>query len=194
MRKLVAVLLVVLAACSTTQVKDSWKDPAFAGPALKQVMVIGVGGIEANRRSFEDGFAKALSEAGVRASTSYASIPATRGVPHDRVVAAARQSGAEGVLVARVMKRDVALTPSYGSPQFARAGFGAWYGSAHLPVATDAIDTYDVLTIETSLWSLTADKPVWTGTTQVSDPRNVAASTAELAKSLIARMKADGVI
>jgi hypothetical protein len=44
------------------------------------------------------------------------------------------------------------------------------------------------------VWNPASDKPVWTGTAQVTDPRNVAASTAELAKTLIARMKADGVI
>jgi hypothetical protein len=186
-------LLVVLAACSATQLKETWKDPAFAGPAPKQLMVIGVSRNDASRRTFEDEFAKALSAVGVRASPSYPQLPGTAAIPQERIVATARQSGAEGVLVMRVLKRDVALTPSYGSPQFASQGFGSYYRGAHVEM-TDVVDAYDVLTIEAILWNLASDKPVWSGTAQVSDPRNVAASTAELAKTLIARMKADGVI
>jgi len=192
MRTFAAVLLLALAGCSTTQVKDTWKDPAFAGPALKQVMVIGVSRSDANRRAFEDGFTKALADAGVRASPTYPDLPGTAPIPHERILATVKQSGSDGVLVARVLKRDVALTPSSGS-QVSRQGFGSYYRGAHVEMA-DFVDSYEVLTIEASVWNSASEKPVWTGTAQVTDPRNVAASTAELAKTLIARMKADGVI
>lgn len=193
MRTIAAGLLMAIAGCSTTHMKETWKDPGFAGPALKQVMVIGVSRSDANRRVFEDGFVKALGDAGVRASPGYPALPGAAAIPQERIVAAAKQSGSEGVVVVRVVKRDVQVTPSYGSPQFARAGFGSYYNGAHIEVS-DVVDTYDLLTVEASVWNLASDKPVWSGTAQVADPRNVAASTAELAKTLIGRMKADGVI
>jgi len=37
----VAIVLLWLGACATTQLTASWKDPAFSGPPLKQLLVIG---------------------------------------------------------------------------------------------------------------------------------------------------------
>jgi hypothetical protein len=45
----------LLTACATTQLKDTWKDPQFTGAALRNVLVIGVSRSSANRRVFEDG-------------------------------------------------------------------------------------------------------------------------------------------
>jgi hypothetical protein len=39
-----------------------------------------------------------------------------------------------------------------------------------------------------------SDKPVWSGTSEVYDPSSVHAATEELAKVVIGKMKAEGVI
>jgi hypothetical protein len=57
-----------------------------------------------------------------------------------------------------------------------------------------SVDVYDVLTVESTLWNMGADRPAWSGTSEVTEPKSVAAATEDLAKALIARMKADGVI
>src|SRR5262245_29027687 len=53
-------LFAVLAACATTQLQASWKDPAFTGPPMKQLLVIGAFKSDLNRRVFEDAFVGAL--------------------------------------------------------------------------------------------------------------------------------------
>jgi hypothetical protein len=72
-------------------------------------------------------------------------------------------------------------------------GYRGYYRGAYVATAPE-VDVYDVLTIESTLWSTRTDKPVWAGTSEVTDPRSVAQATEELAKVLIARMEADGVI
>ncbi len=195
MKRLTAVALLFLAACATTQLRDSWKDPAFTGPPLKRVLVVGVSKSDSNRRVFEDGFARALGAAGSQGVPSYQSLPESGTIANERVEAAVKQTGADAVLVTRVMRvaRNVDVRPGYASPGFYGGGFRGYHGSAWAAVPPD-VSAYDVLTLESTLWNMRTDKPVWSGTSEVTDPRSVAAATEELAKVLIARMKADGVI
>ena len=91
------------------------------------------------------------------------------------------------------MRRDVNVTPTYMGPGFYGAGFHGWYGGAYAMAPAD-VNVYDVLTIESTLWNMRTDKPVWSGTSEVTAPSNVAVASKELAGVLIAKMKADGVI
>jgi hypothetical protein len=184
----------LLAACSTTSVKDTWRDPAFSGPPARQVLVVGVLKGDANRRVFEDSFSRALGAAGSRGIASYPIITdSTAGISEARLVAAMKQANADAVLVTRVLRvrRDVSVTPGFGHAGFYGRGYGGWYGGM---MSAPDIDVYDVLTVESTLWNRNADKPIWSGTSEVTEPGSVAKATEDLSKALIARMKADGVI
>lgn len=188
------ILAVLLAACTTAQVKDTWKDPAHTAGPHKQLLVVGMVKSDVNRRVFEDGFASALAEAGSRGIASY---PILRqfgaGLTSEQLSGAMRQAGADAVLVSRVLRvrRDVDVTPGYAYGGFYGRGYRGWYGGG--AVGPD-IDVYDVLTVESTLWDMGADKPIWSGMSEVTAPKSVSAATADLAKALIAKMKTDGVI
>lgn len=185
----------LLAGCATTRTVDTWKDPSFTGPAFKQVMVIGVSKSEANRRVFEDGFVRALQAAGSAGAASYAVMPESGAVPNERVAEAASKTRSDAVLVTRVLRvaRNVDVRPGYAAPGFYGAGFRGWYGGTWAAIPPE-VSQYDVLTIESTLWNMRTDKPVWSGTHEVTDPRSVGAATEELARNLVAKMKADGVL
>lgn len=192
---LLAIGLAWLGACATPppQLKDTWKDPAFTGPPLKQVLVIGAFKSDANRRVFEDAFAGALKAAGTGAEPSYAMLPESGQLANERVRAAASRSGADAVLVTRVlrMRRDVNVTPAMDP--VGAGGLLSWYGGAYQTSPTD-VTVSDVLTVESTLWSVRTDKPVWSGTSEMNAPSSVAEASKALAAVLIAKMKADGVI
>ena len=192
---LMAIMLAWLGACATTQLKDSWKDPAFTGPPLKNLLVIGAFKGEVNRRVFEDAFVSALKAAGTGAEPSYQTLPEGGAIPNERVQAAVRSTGADAVLVTRLLRvrRDVNVRPSYAARGFYGAGFRGWYGGAYAMAPAD-VTVYDVLTIESTLWNMRTDKPIWSGTSEMTAPSNVAKASNELAAVLIAKMKADGVI
>jgi hypothetical protein len=195
MRILATIAIFLLAACSTTSVKDSWKDPAFAGPPVKKVMVIGVSKSDANRRIFEDGFARALQAAGVSAVPAYPELPESGAIAGDRITGAVAKTGADAVLVTRVLRvtKNVNVSPGYMAPGFYGRGYRGYYGGAWATMPPD-VNVYDVLTLETTLWNTATDKPLWSGTTELNEPKSVSAATDELANVLIAKMKADGVI
>jgi hypothetical protein len=90
------------------------------------------------------------------------------------------------------VKQNVEVTPGYAAPGFYGRGYYGYYRGG-FATAPD-VDVYEVLTIEATLWNTAADKPVWSGTMELTEPRSVAAATDTLAKGLITKMKADGVI
>jgi len=98
-------------------------------------------------------------------------------------------------MVTRLMRvrRDVNVTPSYVHSGFYGGGFRGWYGGAYAMSPAD-VTVYDVLTIESTLWNMRTDKPIWSGTSEVTAPSDIAKASQELAGVLIAKMKADGVI
>ena len=183
------------AACATAQLRDTWKDPAYTGPPLKEVLVVGVSKSDASRRVFEDGFAAAMNASGSHGIASYHSLPENGAIPNERLDQAVKKVGADGVLVTRVLrvKRNVDVTPGYMGPGFYGMGYHGFYRGAWAAMPPD-VDVYDVISLETTLWNMKTNKPVWSGMSEVTEPKNVGAATEELAKLLIGKMKADGVI
>ena len=195
MRTTLAFAALLLGACATAGIGDTWKDPAFAGPPMKKLLVVGVAGSDHSRRVFEDGFARALSAAGSGGAPSYPVMPESGAVPQARILEAIQKTGADGVMVTKVLRvrRDVEVRTMHSGPGFYGAGFRGYYGSAYSTSVSD-VATYDVITLETTVWDIRRDKPVWSGTSEVTAPKSVAAGTEELAGVLIRKMKADGVI
>jgi hypothetical protein len=185
--------LSLLVGCATVELADSWKDPAFAGPAARKVLVVGMAQSETNRRLFEDGFSQALKGAGVTAVPGYTLIPTGAAPGSDQVRDAVGKAGADAVIVTRVERaeRRVEVTPAYYQTGPYRAGVYGGYGASAAPAM---VTQYDVFTLETTLWQVKTAKVVWGGTSKVIEPQDVSKATAELAEMLIAKMRADGVL
>jgi hypothetical protein len=184
---------VLAAACTSVSVKDTWKDPTYAGGPHKKLLVVGAMKSDSNRRVFEDGFSRALGAAGSAGVASYPTLRTVVNVTSAQLADAMKQAGADAVLVTRVLRvrREVDVTPGYARGGFYGGGYRGWYGG--VAMAPD-VDVYDVLTVESTLWNVAADKPLWSGTSEVTEPKAVSAATEDLAKALIGKMKADGII
>ncbi|HYE34514.1 hypothetical protein [Methylocaldum sp.] len=94
----------LVAACVTTHLKNSWKDPQFNDVPFRNVLVIGVSRSDANRRMFEDGLIQALRASGTEASASYSLLPEQGPLPKERIKQAVAKTGADSVLVTRVLR------------------------------------------------------------------------------------------
>jgi hypothetical protein len=187
-------LAAALGACSTTTLEGSWKEPQFTGP-LRNVLVIGVARNQATRRVFEDNFVSSLKARGTPAIASYPLLPEEGVIPKERIRQAVAQSGADSVLVTRVLRvqRAVLVTPGRGAPDYMRDDFHGWYAKTW-DSAPPPVEEYDVLTIESTLWEIRQERVVWKGTSETTARANVGTVTGELANVLIAQMKADRVI
>lgn len=180
--------LAALAACSTVSITNEWKDPSWHGPPASSVLVIGVARSDTMRRLFEDTFVRDLQASGVRATASYSSIPPGEG-GSAKLGDLVKSTGSEAVLVTRVQRVeqriDVAPGPYAG-------GFYGWYGGAW--ASAPEVTQTTLVTLETSVWDARADKLVWTVNTRGVATTDIPKATGTLAKTLIPKLKADGVL
>ena len=171
-RAMLAVAALVLGSCASTELTNSWRSPDYKGGTLKKIFVVGVSKQAAQRRTFEDEFVKQLKASGVDAIPSYTLIPQVAEADAARLKEAAGRSGADGMLVTRLVRAgaDAQFTPAFrptpGST-FA-AGYSAAWTGYHEPAVAPTPET---VVLETNLYGGGDDsKLLWSGTTETFAP------------------------
>src|SRR5215467_4320900 len=118
-----AVLAVLLAACATSSMVSQQSNPEYVGKPFKSVMVVAVAADDLVRRTFEDRMVALLGKRGLKGIPSYEALPSRAKVDEAELRRAVAASGAEGVLVTRVVRID----KSSGTVPGATVGVG-FYG------------------------------------------------------------------
>lgn len=184
----------LLAACATTAIRTAWIDPGFKGPPLRKLIVVGIHGTVADRRVFEDVFSYHLRTAGVEAIPGYQLLPDEAKSDEPRWNAAVERSGADGVLMVRLVRVDTRTEVSptiLPSPWLRRGGPYGWYpGWAGVP----DIRQYDVATVETSLFDVHSKRVVWAATSETFNASTISRETAGFADVIIGQLAQRGVI
>jgi hypothetical protein len=191
---LVACAAVLIAACASTTLQTAWYDTTYAGGSFKRVLVVGVGANVANRRAFEDIFAQKLSATGTQGIPGYRFVPDNVRTNEPGWNAGVAQSGADGLLVVRVLGVDTktqVTTAMVPGPMYGPY-YGGWWGPQMY--AVPEITQYDVATVETSLFDVKTKQVVWAGTTQTFNPSSVAKETPGFADLIITQLAARGLI
>lgn len=155
-------LTTLLAACSSTTLSGSWKDPAFRGPVHK-IYVVGVAKQEINRRLFEDSFERELAAMGTTVIPSYRDLPPSESDNKDAIVAQLSKHGADSILMARMvgMRTETVTNPGYSSGSY----YGNWnnyyqqrYDAIYMPPTTTE---FQVATMEATLYETKTGKLIW---------------------------------
>ena len=191
-----ALLALLLCACASTKLINSWRDSGYAGPPLSKILVIGVTKQSGIRRTFEDIFAEQLRAHHVEGIRGYTLIPDDGEVPQERLAQAVQASGAQGVLITRLVKvdRQTQYYPgTYVGPRL--GGFYGYYSSAWIGFYDPPqYYTYDVVTSETSLFEAKANRLLWSGTSETFSPRDVKRDTSEFASVIIKALAEQGLV
>ena len=188
-------MVLLVAACASTNLSNSWTTPDFKGPPLKKLMVVGVSNQPALRRTFEDEFVKELKAAGVDAVASYNFIPEDGQVEEARVTQAVKEAGVNGVLITRFIRVDVNTQVTQGYPPMVGMGWyggyaGAYGGFYDPPMVTQT----DTLVLETSLYGVDESHLLWSGTTQTFAPTNLKQEMPGFAKVVIGALQKQKLI
>jgi hypothetical protein len=189
-------LAVLLNGCASTSLVNQWKSSDYSGGPMRKVMIVGVSKQPSVRRVFEDEFASKLKAAGVEAVPSYTQVAEDGQADPAVLEQAVKKLGVDGVLVTRLVKRDKETQVSGGSyGPVAPMGFHGWYSSAWMGYYEPAtVYEYDVVTLETSVYSPQQSKLVWSGTTETFSPQDVKQETANFAVVIITALRKQGVI
>jgi hypothetical protein len=192
-----ATLLVaaLLGACASTSLVNQWKSPDYSGGPVRKVMVVGVAKQPSTRRVFEDEFAAKLKAAGVEAIPSYTQISEDGQADPAVIEPIVGKLGVDGVLITRLVKKEKQTQVSDYYGPVTPTGFHGWYSSAWTGYYEPAtVYQYDVVTLETSLYSVPQSKLVWSGTTETFSPVDVKKETAGFADIVIGALRKQGVI
>jgi hypothetical protein len=187
---------VTLAACATTSLQSTWKNPDAAPLSLegKKVAALVVIDEEALRYAAEDEAAREITAHGGVGVPAYRLLPQAEIRDKERARAVFEKEGIEGVVVLRPVAKEKALSGSFtGSPyagSFWGPGFwggGAAWGSGYL--RTDLI-----LVVETLVYSLDQSKLVWASQSQTINPTQIGSFIRDLGKAIGTEMEKQGLL
>ena len=158
----------LLAACSSTTLNGSWKDPDYRGQ-IRKVYIVGVAKQEINRRIFEDSFGRELSALGVTGIASYRDLPADELERKEAIVAQLQRNGADAILMARMIdiRTEQVTNPghvsgSYFAPAPYYRDWDSFYERRFDAVYQPAtVSEFQVATIEANLYDADTGKLIW---------------------------------
>lgn len=168
-----------LTGCSTTPLVNEWSNPGYASPAFKKIMVGGSGEPASIRRNLEDEFVRELGGIGVEALPSYRYLSDDRNINEFALKEAAQNAGADAAILVRGI--NVVQRTEYDEPGFYPFGvfgvFGGNFGASWgVPFGRPTRREWNEYTSETTLYDVTKDQVVWTGTLKSGEPDDLNAA------------------
>lgn len=172
--------MLTLGACArTSRLANTWRDPGFRDSSLTRLLVVAVGRSPGERRRFEDHFVAALRARGVDARASYPLIGDAR-ADSALVDAQARQAGCDGILVSRIVDRQMVRRSYgiggygayavhgpvgyYGPPSGYHTGWWPYYSYGYTTATAGAFAVEDQrVSVETNLYRHGDGQLVWSG-------------------------------
>ncbi|MBJ6724700.1 hypothetical protein [Geomesophilobacter sediminis] len=179
-----AVVALLAAGCSQTTVKTEWKDPAYAGPAVRSVVVLCLPP-DSREKQCEDEFITQLKEKGIAATSGHSSIASASS--RDNALARARQLGVERLLVSRFLQRKSQLDiyPREDS-MLMMPDEELWGGYDYVE------NRYQVFA--TVLYDVTRGKPIWTAESDTFERPSEKKTLRSYVKAMVKKMQQRGLL
>jgi len=196
---LVLALLAIVTVAAKTKFRSTWIAPgaapgSFAG---KKVAALVISTDESLRVSGEEALARELVSRGVEGVAAYRVIPKEILRDTDKAKEWFERTGVEGVVTMRPVSADKERTwqPSmwttapYYSTLWGYYGYG--WGAVYDPgyVREDT-----VLTIETMIYSVPANKLLWAGMSETTNPKQAGKVIEDLVEAVVKDMKKHGLV
>ncbi len=185
---------VLASGCATTRIVTSWKEASFTGPPLRKVMVMGISRQATLRRIFENSFVATLSEGGVQAVASHASLPQDGPLERELVAKAVRDSGVDGVFVSRLIAREREVRRDMQLELLPMRTFHPGLGHAWVRVYEPRETEIIRVVAETTVYRASDGTLLWSGITDSMDPTNWDTATRGYAGAVIAALKKEAVL
>jgi hypothetical protein len=189
--------LALLAGCQTTSIQSAWFDSSYKGGPFRKIVVIASDGTTADSRVFEDIMVQKLQAAGVNAVPGYTTVPADARRAEAPFSAAVAATGADGVIIIRLIRVDTKTqvsTMMMPGPMVGPWGgyYGGFYGGGFY--AVPEVTQYDVASVETNVYVVATRSLVWAATTQTVNPTTVAKEAPNFADIIIGQLRARGLV
>ncbi len=178
----------VLAACASTSVVDSWKAPGVGALRFNKVLALAVVKNDSIRQAAEDALQGDLKS--VQAVQSYKVLDlADLAADREQAKARLRLDGFDGVVALRLVGAEQSLGWTTGAVPL--ESFWGYYGYAYPPTEMRA-DT--VVRVEINIFSLTEDKVLWRGVSESFNPQSTGSLISEITAVVGRELRRQGLI
>ncbi len=196
--------LILLNACSSTNISASWKAPDYTGKTFEKILVWGLSDNVSARATVEDEVAYFLNLKKITSvSGSDIAPPDRKALPHKMEDAKAilKKNGFDGVLTMGLIDKKEETHYVEGTGTYAPMAYGYYgsfysyypymYGNVYQPGHYESSES---IFIETNLWDVTTGKLVWSAQTKTVDPSSIENFANSYARDIVSEMIKRGVI
>ncbi len=149
------------ATTATTELKKVWRDSDYGGK-FKKVLVIGVIKRTAVKHFFELEMARQLEDRGIDAIAGNLVLPHDKEADKDLIVSRLKELDADGVIIARLVKRKTVMQDMYYTPPAHYRGWPSYYSRSHgLVYSPEYMMKNEVVIVETNLYDAGSEQLVW---------------------------------
>jgi hypothetical protein len=163
---------VLLNACASTKLSQTWVDESFKGKTVSNVLVIGIADDDSKRRLFESTFVQQLKAVGIAAvsSADVIPIPANKKLEKETILQVINKFNNDAVLITHVAGIDSSL-----SYQRAVVGTGVgYYGHYRYTygrvIVPSRVTSHKKICLKTNLYDAESEKLIWSGQSQSRKP------------------------
>jgi hypothetical protein len=200
------ILPTLLAACSSTTLSGSWKNPDYRGQ-IHKVYIVGIAKNELNRRIFEDEFSQQLLAQGVTGIASYKDLPSSADADQRVVSERVSANKADSVLMTRLVgkRTEEVVTPGYvsgyssGPGGFAPAPYyrnwGSYYDRRFEAVyEPPTVSQFEIATIEANLYDARSGELIWSAQLETVIESNIQKLMADFVQTVMKDLRQQGVL
>jgi hypothetical protein len=190
-----ALLVMLLAGCSSTRIDALWESPQVAVEASRgPVLVVGVTHDETLRRLYEDAMTAALAKQSARGIASYRVLPGPlEDASSDHLLRAAREAGAARLLSSAIVDRQLVLPADVPGPgrgwRYAR-----WYSLYWPYTYGPAFQPDSRLVARTTISDVGSGTVVWAARSNTRNLGSIKDEMLDFADAIVHALREDGLL
>ncbi len=191
----------VMMGCVSSQLVESWQEPAFEDKPLGKILVLGVFQKDMSRRLYEDSVVKAIEKRKGSAVAGYTLMPKVEDYDEkEDIMAAVAKANADAVMIATLV--GLKQEEKYRAPQVSyipHTGLGhGLYDSYSVSFERVYDPGYSVMEttvkLEITVFSAKTKQMVWAGATKSVDPDSRAELVDDVSGLIVEDMKKAGFL
>ncbi|WP_143307216.1 hypothetical protein [Chitinophaga vietnamensis] len=194
----------LLAACSSTSLISTWKEPGLPPQKFSKVLVLGMAGAKDReiRESLENAMSQQLTASGIQAATATATFgpKAFEGLSETEAVSQVSDKGFDGVMILSMLDKNKEKYYSPGRMSYTpfaviRSHWYPYYRVIYDRTYTPGYYSTSVdYTLEANLYSVKGQTLDYSAQGKTFDPSNASALATSFSKAVVADMQKQGVV
>ncbi len=187
-------ITLALAGCASTDLISTWKEPSAGPIAFRKVLALAITKDESVRRTMEDTMVKRMKSA----EPAYKTIPTRDLESPDKVKGGIRASGADGLVMVRVIGTTTEVSRQPGDYQWKPTSspylWGGWGGSWYAVYDPGVEVKEKFVVVEVNVYSIESGKLLWASRSRTAEPRSMGALVESIADANGEAMKKAGLL